>query len=95
VLARPRVTGEPSQLGGRTLRLAVRIRLSSADLLDELLEFLRAEPGAVVEQLSDDEVEVSLLGSYQQDALRMQLYLRLRAWEAAHRASGVRVEIIG
>jgi hypothetical protein len=73
----------------------VRIRLSSADLLDELLEFLRAEPGAVVEQLSDDEVEVSLLGSYQQDALRMQLYLRLRAWEAAHRASGVRVEIIG
>jgi hypothetical protein len=74
---------------------AMRIRLSSADLLDELLEFLRAEPSAVVEQLSDDEVEVSLLGSYQEDALRMQLYLRLRAWEAAHRASGVRVEIIG
>lgn len=73
---------------------AMRIRLSSTDLLDELLEFLRAEPSAVVEQLSDDEVEVSLLGSYQEDALRMQLYLRLRAWEAAHRASGVRVEII-
>jgi hypothetical protein len=72
----------------------MRIRLSSTDLLDELLEFLRAEPSAVVEQLSDDEVEVSLLGSYQEDALRMQLYLRLRAWEAAHRASGVRVEII-
>jgi hypothetical protein len=73
---------------------AMRIRLSSADMLDELLEFLRAEPSAVVEPLSDDEVEVSLLGSYQQDALRMELYLRLRAWEAAHRASGVRVEII-
>jgi hypothetical protein len=49
----------------------------------------------VVEQLSDNEVEVSLLGSYQQDALRMQLELRLRAWEATHRARGVRVEIIG
>jgi hypothetical protein len=76
------------------MRRAMRIRLSSADMLGELLEFLRAEPSAVVEPLSDDEVEVSLLGSYQQDALRMELYLRLRAWEAAHRASGVRVEII-
>ena len=68
----------------------MRVRLSSADLLDELLEFLRAEPGAVVEQVSDDEVEVSLLGSFQQDALRMQLELRLRAWEATQRARGVR-----
>ena len=73
----------------------MRIRLSSADLVDDLLEFLRAEPSAVVEQLSDDEVEVSLLGSYHQDALRMQLELRLRAWEAMHRARGVRVEIVG
>jgi hypothetical protein len=77
------------------MRRAMRIRLSSADMLDELLEFLRAEPSAVVEQVSDDEVEVSLLGSYQEDALRMELYLRVRAWEAAHHASGVHVEIIG
>jgi hypothetical protein len=73
----------------------MRIRLSSADLLDDLLDFLRAEPSAVVEQVSADEVEVTLLGSYQQDALRMQLDLRLRTWEASHRASGVSVEIIG
>ena len=73
----------------------MRIRLSSADLLDDLLESLRAEPSAVVEQVSDDEVEVSLLGSYQQDALRLQLELRLRAWEATHRSRGVRVEVIG
>ncbi len=58
------------------------------------MRFLQAEPNAVVEQVSEDEVEVSLLGSYQEDALRMELYLRLRAWEAAHRASGVHVEII-
>lgn len=74
---------------------SMRIVISSADLLDELLEFLRAEPSAVVEQVSESEVEVSLLGSYQEEALRMELYLRLRAWEVAHRASGVRVEIIG
>ena len=72
----------------------MRIRLSSADLMGELVRFLQAEPSAVVEQVSDDEVEISLLGSYQEDALRMELYLRLRAWEAAHRASGVQVEII-
>lgn len=73
----------------------MRLRLSSADLLDELIEFLRAEPNAVVEQVSDDEVEVTLLGSYREDALRMELFLRLRAWEAAHRTSDVRVEILG
>ena len=95
MLARPRLTGKTSHSRGPTLRLGLRIRLSSPDLLDDLLEFLRAEPSAVVEQLSDDEVEVSLLGSYQQEALRMQLELRLRAWEAAHSARGVRVEIIG
>jgi hypothetical protein len=73
----------------------MRLRLSSADLLDELMEFLRAEPSAVVEQVSEDELEVTLLGSYRQDALRMELFLRLRAWEAAHDTSGVRVEILG
>ncbi len=72
----------------------MRIRLSSAELMDELVEFLRAEPAAVVEQVTQDEIEVSLLGSYQEDALRMELYLRLRAWEAAHRSRGAHVEII-
>lgn len=73
----------------------LRIRISSAELIDQLLASLRAEPGAVVERISDDEAEVTLLGSYQEDALRMALYLRLRAWEAAHSAYGVRVEIVG
>lgn len=72
----------------------MRIRVSSAELMDELLATLRAEPSAVVEQVSDDEAEVTLLGSYHEDALRMALYLRLRAWEAAHSARGVHVEII-
>lgn len=62
--------------------------------MDELIRFLRAEPSAVVEQVSDDEVEFSLLGSFQEDALRMELDLRLQAWEAAHRASGVHAEIV-
>ncbi len=71
----------------------MRIRLSSPDLLDELLAFFTSEPDAVFEQVSEDEIEVHLVGSYRADALRMELYLRLRAWEAAHHAHGVRVEI--
>lgn len=77
---------------GPTIGL-MRVRISDPAQLDELIEFLRTEPNAIVEPISDHEVEVSLLGSYQADAMRMQLYLRLRAWEAAHRAAGTRVDI--
>jgi hypothetical protein len=41
-----------------------------------------------------DEVEVSLVGSYNADAMRMELYLRVRAWEAGRRTAGVEVELI-
>jgi hypothetical protein len=85
--------------GGFTTRIGrpwiLRIRVSSAELIDELLAFLRAYPDAVITQISDDEAEVMLLGSFHEDALRMELYLRLRAWEAAHSAHGVHVEIVG
>jgi hypothetical protein len=33
-------------------------------------------------------------GSYNADAMRMELYLRVRAWEAGRRAAGVEVELI-
>ena len=72
----------------------MRIRVASASVLEELLEYLESEPDAVVQAVADDEVEVSLLGSYETGAMRMELYLRLRAWEAARRASGAVVEII-
>lgn len=76
-----------------TIRL-MRVRISNPSKLDELIEFLRAAPNAIIERLSDHEVEVSLLGSYAADAMRMQLYLQLRAWEASRRAAGTRVEIL-
>lgn len=72
----------------------MRIRVASASVLEELLEYLESEPDAVVQAVADDEVEVSLLGSYETGAMRMELYLRLRAWEAARRASGAVVEIV-
>jgi len=72
----------------------MRISVASASVLEELLEYLESEPDAVVQAVADDEVEVSLLGSYETGAMRMELYLRLRAWEAARRASGAVVEIV-
>jgi hypothetical protein len=72
----------------------MRIRISDPALVPELLEFLRARVDVVAEQTGEDEVEISLLGSYAQDAMRMELFLRVRAWEAGKRASGVEVEVV-
>jgi hypothetical protein len=71
----------------------MRIRMTDPTALDDLISFLQAELAATIEQVADDELEVSILGSLNADALRMQLYLRIRAWEAAHRGTGVHVEL--
>ena len=60
----------------------MRIRLNDASLLPDLVEFLQTRTDAVVTEVGADEVEVTLLGSYAIDAMRMELYLRVRAWEA-------------
>ena len=60
----------------------MRIRLNDASLLPDLVEFLETRTDAVVTELGADELEVTLLGSYAIDAMRMELYLRVRAWEA-------------
>lgn len=71
----------------------MRVRVTDSELLSDLVDYL-AGTDTVIEQIDEDEVEVSLLGSFNEDALRMELYLRLRAWEASRRARGVRVEIL-
>lgn len=70
----------------------MRIRLNDPSLLPELVEFLQTRTDFVVTEVGDDEVEAMLLGSYATDALRMELYLRIRAWEVAH--GGVGAEIV-
>jgi hypothetical protein len=72
----------------------MRLRLSDPSLVSDLLEFLRSRPDVIVDVVDDDEVEVSLVGSYALDAMRMELYLRIRAWEAARRASAPSVELV-
>jgi hypothetical protein len=70
----------------------VRIRVDDPALLPDLLEHLRSQIDAVVDVVSADELEVSLLGSYRLEAMRMELYLRIRAWEAAR--AGATVELV-
>jgi len=65
----------------------MRLRVSDPALVPELLEFLHSRLDVVAEQITANEVSLSLLGSYASDAMRMELYLRVRAWEAAQRAN--------
>jgi hypothetical protein len=72
----------------------MRLRVSNPALIPDLLEFLRSRVDVVAEEVGDDEVDVSLVGSYNADALNIELYLRVRAWEAGRRSTGVEVELV-
>jgi hypothetical protein len=72
----------------------MRLRVSDPALIPELLEFLQSRLDVVAEQVKENEVSVSLLGSYAPDPMRMELYLRVRAWEAGQRSKGVEVEFV-
>ena len=69
------------------------VRTNSSAATRLLLAYLGAVTDIAVESVTDREVRVSLLGSYREDAMRLALYLRLRAWEAGQRAEGVDVKL--
>jgi hypothetical protein len=62
---------------------AMRLRLSDPDLIPGLLEFLESRIDLVTKQVSENEVELSLLGSYNEDAAQMTVDLLVRAWMAS------------
>jgi hypothetical protein len=62
----------------------VRVKLSNPALLRGLLAEFAFDANVVVTQLSEDEVEVSFLGSLNASAQQMETELRMRAWLAAH-----------
>jgi hypothetical protein len=72
----------------------MRIRVSDPAFVPEFLEFLHSRVDAVAERVGENEIDLSLLGSYAEDAMRLELYLRVRAWEAGQRARGVEVEFV-
>lgn len=62
----------------------MRVKLSNPALLRGLLAEFAFDANVVVTQLSEDEVEVSFLGSLNASAQQMETELRMRAWLAAH-----------
>lgn len=69
----------------------VIIHVSDPSLVPDLLEYLTREPDVIAARVGEDEIEVSLLGSRRQPWNRMELTLRVRAWQAAR--ENVAVEI--
>jgi hypothetical protein len=66
----------------------MRLRLSDPHLVPDLLQFLESRLEVVVERIGENEVELSLLGSYNPGAERMTVDLLVRAWEAGRDAPG-------
>jgi hypothetical protein len=75
------------------LRHMTLVRTNSSAATRLLLAFLSSASDIAVEPVGSCEVRVSLLGSYREDAMRLALYLRLRAWEAGQRSEGVDVKL--
>jgi len=66
----------------------MRLRLSDPHLVPDLLQFLESRLEVVVERIGENEVELSLIGSYNPEAERMTVDLLVRAWEAGRDAPG-------
>ncbi|HEY7397738.1 MAG TPA: hypothetical protein VH538_05515 [Gaiellaceae bacterium] len=69
------------------------IRLNDPTLTDDLLVDLRSRGDILAEEIAPGAIRVSVLGSYSSEGMRVAVYLRVRAWEAAQRARGVDVSV--
>jgi hypothetical protein len=94
----PRRSGthyESVSTGPTSQRALTKMRLSidNPDATPAFLEYLSSWSDVVYEQISDDEVEVTLLGSYRTEAMEEELTMRVRAWADAQRARGLTVGV--
>ncbi len=71
----------------------MRIRVSDPTAISDLHEFFRGRLDAIVEQRAPDSLEVSLLGSFSDEALRDELRSAVRGWTLVRRGPEMRVEI--
>jgi hypothetical protein len=62
----------------------MRVKLANPALLPRLIAYLAFDTNVIVEQIADDEIELSILGSLNTDAQQMHTELRVRAWIAAN-----------
>ena len=69
------------------------IRLSDSEAAAALLAHLGGQQDLWVERIGEARLRVSVMGSYAVDAMQLELYLRIRAWEAAEHARGRSVSV--
>jgi hypothetical protein len=68
-------------------------RVSEPNALPSILEDLTARGDCLAEVIGPNRLCVSVLGSYNSDAMEMEAEVRIRAWQAAQRARGIEVDI--
>ena len=61
-------------------------------MVEDLLSFLDSAPDILVERITADEIEASIVSSLHHERLREYLEGYLRAWEEAH--PGVQTELV-
>jgi hypothetical protein len=69
------------------------LHLNDPALADDLVVDLRSHGDVLAEEIEPGVVRVSVLGSYSAEGMRVAIYLRVRAWEAAQRSRGVDVSV--
>jgi hypothetical protein len=67
---------------------AMRIRVDNQAHADALVAYLAEHSDTVVARIGAHELEAQLLGSYDTEAMRAQLEVRLRRWETGRLAAG-------
>ena len=73
----------------------MRVRITEPEDVPDLLAFLESRIDCVATQVTEDEIEVSLLGSYDEAARRLELTRRLSDWKAKQlRERGARAEAV-
>jgi hypothetical protein len=69
------------------------LHVNDPALAGDLVVDLRSHGDVLAEEIAPGVVRVSVLGSYSAEGMRVAIYLRVRAWEAAQRARGVDVRV--
>ncbi len=69
------------------------IRISDDSMLELLLADLTARPDVVAHVVAPDKLAISILGSFNRDAMRFATLLRVRTWEATQRSRGYDVYV--
>jgi hypothetical protein len=71
----------------------MRITIDNPSAMPMLLDYLQSWTDVVAEPISEDEIEVTLLGSYRADAMELELSMRVQAWTDAQRSRGFVVAV--